>query len=184
MPVREREEFRIEGLNEPISHYTDAVRFGDLLFVSGIAPVDENLNLVGGDDVGAQTRRLFENMDRILQAAGASFADILKVLRGCPPRQHPDGPAASVSGRAAPAPAFRRSPWTGTFPGPRRSARAGKRRTRRGGYLTDVDDRHAVDVVRREFFGDARPASTLIGVAELAVPGMKVEIDAVAGLRG
>ena len=35
MPGREREEFRIEGLNEPISHYTDAVRFGDLLFVSG-----------------------------------------------------------------------------------------------------------------------------------------------------
>ncbi|MCY4502604.1 MAG: RidA family protein [Alphaproteobacteria bacterium] len=132
MPGREREEFRIEGLNEPISHYTDAVRFGDLLFVSGIAPVDENLNLVGGDDVGAQTRRLFENMDRILRAAGASFADILKVTV----------------------------------------------------YLTDVDDRHAVDVVRREFFGDARPASTLIGIAALAVPGMKVEIDAVAGLRG
>ena len=38
MPGREREEFRVEGLNEPISHYTDAVRFGDLLFVSGIAP--------------------------------------------------------------------------------------------------------------------------------------------------
>ena len=44
----EREEFRVDGLNEPISHYTDAVRFGDLLFISGIAPVDENLDLVGG----------------------------------------------------------------------------------------------------------------------------------------
>ena len=127
----EREEFRVDGLNEPISHYTDAVRFGDLLFISGIAPVDENTNLVGGDDVGAQTRRLFENMDRILKTAGASFGDILKVVV----------------------------------------------------YLTDVNDREAVNVVRQEFFGDARPASTLIGVAQLVVPGMKVEIDAVAGLR-
>ena len=35
-----REEIRVEGASEPISHYTDAVRFGDLLFVSGIAPFD------------------------------------------------------------------------------------------------------------------------------------------------
>ena len=35
-----REELRVPGLPEPISHYTDAVRAGDLLFVSGIVPVD------------------------------------------------------------------------------------------------------------------------------------------------
>ena len=131
MSSPEREELRVEGLNEPVSHYTDAVRFGDLLFISGVAPVDENLALIGGDDVAAQTRRLFENMDRILKAAGASFGDILKVTV----------------------------------------------------YLTDVNDREAVNVVRQEFFGDARPASTLVGIADLVVPGMKIEIDAVAGLR-
>jgi len=36
--------------------------------------------------------------------------------------------------------------------------------------------------VRKEFFGDSRPASTLIEVPRLAVPGMLVEIDAVAGI--
>ena len=36
MPIPLRQEFRVPGLNEPISHYTDAVRFGTLLFVSGI----------------------------------------------------------------------------------------------------------------------------------------------------
>ena len=46
-------------------------------------------------------------------------------------------------------------------------------------YLTDVDDRKAINPVRQEYFGDARPASTLIEVAGLAVPGMKVEIEAV-----
>jgi enamine deaminase RidA (YjgF/YER057c/UK114 family) len=35
-----RREYRVAGLSEPISHYTDAVRFGDLLFVSGVAPFD------------------------------------------------------------------------------------------------------------------------------------------------
>lgn len=33
------------------------------------------------------------------------------------------------------------------------------------------------------FFGAARPASTLIGVKELAIPGMKIEIEAVVGLK-
>ena len=47
-------------------------------------------------------------------------------------------------------------------------------------YLTDVDDRPLINPLRQAFFGDARPASTLVGVRELPVPGMKVEIEAVA----
>jgi len=46
-----REEIAVPGLAPAISHYTDAVRFGDLLFVSGIIAVDKDLKLVGGDDV-------------------------------------------------------------------------------------------------------------------------------------
>ena len=52
-----REELRVAGLNAPISHYTDAVRFGELLFISGAAPLDEAGNLVGGDDVAAEHAR-------------------------------------------------------------------------------------------------------------------------------
>lgn len=47
-------------------------------------------------------------------------------------------------------------------------------------YLTDVDDRPRINPLRQAFFGDARPASTLVEVSGLAVPGAKVEIDAVA----
>ncbi|MDX6562937.1 MAG: Endoribonuclease, partial [Gaiellales bacterium] len=36
--------------------------------------------------------------------------------------------------------------------------------------------------LRQAFFGESRPASTLVGVRELPVPGMKVEIEAVAVL--
>ena len=32
-----RREFRVEGLSEPISHYTDAVQFENLLFISGVS---------------------------------------------------------------------------------------------------------------------------------------------------
>ena len=79
MAKGKREEFRVAGINEPVSHYTDAVRWGDLLFVSGIAPLDAEGRLVGGDDAVEQTRQIFENMKRILAAAGAGFADVLRV---------------------------------------------------------------------------------------------------------
>jgi reactive intermediate/imine deaminase len=49
-------------------------------------------------------------------------------------------------------------------------------------YLTDVDDRPLINPLRQAFFGESRPASTLVGVRELPVPGMKVEIEAVAVL--
>lgn len=126
-----RQEIRVRELSEPISHYTDAVRFGDLLFISGIAPVDENGKVVGGDDVAVQTRQVFKNMAKILKAANAGFENILRVTV----------------------------------------------------YLTDVNDRTKINPVRQEFFGSARPASTLIEVSKLAIPGMKIEIEAIAGLR-
>ncbi|MCS7007356.1 MAG: RidA family protein [Thermoleophilia bacterium] len=74
-----RREIRVEGLAEPISHYTDAVQAGDLLFVSGIIAVDREGRLVGGDDVVAQTRRVFASMEQVLAAAGCGFQDVVKV---------------------------------------------------------------------------------------------------------
>ena len=74
-----REEIRVEGQAEPISHFTDAVRAGELLFVSGIVAVNGEGRLVGGDDVVEQTRQIFRNMDEVLTAAGCGFADVAKV---------------------------------------------------------------------------------------------------------
>jgi len=126
-----RQEIRVKGLSEPISHYTDAVRFGNLVFISGVAPLDQDGKLVGGDDPVAQTRQVFENLTRILRAANAGFDDVLKVTV----------------------------------------------------YLTDIADRARINPVRQQYFGASRPASTLIGVNELAIAGMKVEIEAVVGLK-
>ncbi len=126
-----REEVRVEGLAEPISHYTDAVRAGDLLFISGIVAVDADGNLVGGEDIVAQARQVFENMRMVLAAAGCGFEDVVKVTI----------------------------------------------------YLTDIDDRPSINPVRQEVFGATRPASTLVEVPRLAIPGAKIEVEAVAVIQ-
>ena len=74
-----REEIRVDGQAEPISQFTDAVRVGELVFVSGIVAVDGDGRLVGGDDIVEQTRQVFRNMSEILAAAGCGFADVVKV---------------------------------------------------------------------------------------------------------
>jgi reactive intermediate/imine deaminase len=74
-----REELRVDGLSEPISHYTDAVHADGFLFVSGVVSVDRDGNLVGGDDVVAQARQVFENMRTVLAAGGCGFGDVVKV---------------------------------------------------------------------------------------------------------
>jgi 2-iminobutanoate/2-iminopropanoate deaminase len=124
-----REEYRVEGLAEPLSHYTDAVAAGGLLFVSGIVPIDAEGRLVGETAV-EQARQVFRNMELVLKAAGCGFADVVKVTH----------------------------------------------------FLLDVNDRAAINPVRQELFGEARPASTLVEVSALAVPGAKLEIEAVAAI--
>ena len=47
-------------------------------------------------------------------------------------------------------------------------------------YLTDIADRAAINPARQRYFGDHRPASTLVGVAALVLPALKVEIEAQA----
>jgi enamine deaminase RidA (YjgF/YER057c/UK114 family) len=83
---------------------------------------------VGSGDVVAQARQVFANVGKVLAAAGARFADIVKVTV----------------------------------------------------YLLNVDDRARINPVRQDVFGRSRPASTLVEVSRLAVPGALLEIDAIA----
>jgi 2-iminobutanoate/2-iminopropanoate deaminase len=50
-------------------------------------------------------------------------------------------------------------------------------------YLADVNDRQKVDEVRKEYFKDNKPASTLIEISKFALDGMLVEIEAIAVTR-
>lgn len=56
----------------------DAIRYGDLLFVSGCVPCDVEGNVVGVGDLAAQTRRTLENLGTVLRAGGSDFAHVIK----------------------------------------------------------------------------------------------------------
>ena len=74
-----REEIRVPGMSEPISHFTHVVRAGRLVFVSGCVATDAEGRTVGGNDVVAQARQVHENLKKCLAATGATFADVCKV---------------------------------------------------------------------------------------------------------
>jgi 2-iminobutanoate/2-iminopropanoate deaminase len=60
-----------------IGPYSQAIKAGNLLFLSGQIPLDPQTgNLVEGD-IEAQTRQVFRNIAAILKAAGASFENVV-----------------------------------------------------------------------------------------------------------
>src|SRR5262245_30527587 len=95
--------------------YTDAVRFGDLLFVSGMVSIDAEGTLVGEGDMTEQVRQVLRNLQSILESVGATFDDLLKETA----------------------------------------------------YITDMELRRAMHPARAEFYGEGRPASTLVEVSAL-----------------
>lgn len=129
MPLRM--ELALPEAAAPLSHYTEAVRFGNLLFISGIVALDERNKIVAPGDVVGQAEYIFATIGRILAHAGGSFADILRITV----------------------------------------------------YLLDVADRTRINPVRQKVFGATRPASTLMGIRELAVPGLLIEVEAIAGVE-
>jgi 2-iminobutanoate/2-iminopropanoate deaminase len=61
-----------------IGPYSQAIRAGDFLFVSGQIPLDPETGTLVEGDVAAQTHRVLRNLGAILEAAGASFRDVVK----------------------------------------------------------------------------------------------------------
>ena len=61
-----------------IGPYSAAVESGDLVFVSGQIPLDSATGKLVPGDIAAQTRQALENVKTILQAAGLTFADVVK----------------------------------------------------------------------------------------------------------
>jgi 2-iminobutanoate/2-iminopropanoate deaminase len=123
-----RAEIDIPDLAPAVSHYTHAVRAGDLVFMSGMAALDRNGAVLAEGDAVQQTRHTLEAIKKVLDRVGGTFADIVKVTV----------------------------------------------------YVKDMKDRPRINPVRQEFFGNARPASVLVEVSELFLPGLLVEIDAIA----
>jgi reactive intermediate/imine deaminase len=115
---------------DPRPRYTHGWRVGNTVYVAGQLALDKAGTLVGPNDIKAQTRQIFENMRRILEAGGAGLRDVVKVTV----------------------------------------------------FVTDIRYREGYGEARQEFFRTDPPASTLVQVACLAIPGALIEIEAVAVL--
>ncbi len=113
----------------PYSH-TASITIGDveLIFVAGEWSTDIDGNLVGEDDMFAQTEQTLKNIQSVLEANGASFEDVFKM---------------SV-------------------------------------YVTDMDRRQEVSDARKAFLPNPPPISSIFEISKLALPGLMIEIEAVA----
>jgi 2-iminobutanoate/2-iminopropanoate deaminase len=103
------------------------VRAGNMLYLSGAT--------AGGSDAAhgtaaQQTEVILQKLSHILEAEGATLANVVKVTV----------------------------------------------------FLTDMGERAEIAKVREQYFQGAYPASTLVQVAALAAPNLKLEIEAVAAL--
>lgn len=64
---------------QAIGTYSQAVRVGNTVYVSGQIPLDpESMQLVSGD-IDAEIRRVFDNLQAIAEAAGGSLANVVKL---------------------------------------------------------------------------------------------------------
>jgi 2-iminobutanoate/2-iminopropanoate deaminase len=61
-----------------IGPYSQGVRAGSLLFVSGQVPIDPATGHLVDGDIAAQTRRVFQSIGEILKAGGASFDHVVR----------------------------------------------------------------------------------------------------------
>ena len=67
------------GAPGAIGPYSQAVKAGDFLFVSGQLPIDPATGAFAGDDITAQTRQSLTNVKNIVEAAGMTMADVVRV---------------------------------------------------------------------------------------------------------
>ena len=108
--------------------YSQAIRVGDLVFVSGQAAIGENAEIVGEGDFMAQAHQVFANLRTVLGAAGSGLERVVKV----------------------------------------------------GIYVTDMSYFPRIVELRGLYFAEPYPADTIVQVEALALPGLMLEIEAVA----
>jgi enamine deaminase RidA (YjgF/YER057c/UK114 family) len=68
-------------VHHPVGRYAHLARVKaeELLFLAGQVSVDENGDVVGKGDAGAQTLKAYRNIGTILESAGASFANVVQL---------------------------------------------------------------------------------------------------------
>jgi 2-iminobutanoate/2-iminopropanoate deaminase len=128
-----KEVIQTESAPKPLGDYSQAwtVTGAKLIFLAGQVSVDTDGNPVGSGDIALQTRTVIENLKKVLEGAGASLRDVVKLNT----------------------------------------------------YVTNMAEyRQRTRDIRREYFSQNFPASTLVEVKSLAHPEFMVEIEAIAAV--
>ena len=118
---------RTDRIAAPWGPWTPGFRAGDFVFVGGQGPIDAATGKLKGSTIQEQTKLTLESMKAVLEAAGATMADVVKVHV----------------------------------------------------LLAEMNDFAGMNEVYRMFFSEPYPARITYQVG-LSVPGMRVEMDAVA----
>ncbi len=75
----DREIIKTDKAPQAIGTYSQAVKVGDTVYLSGQIPLDPaTMELVGGD-MRAQIKRVFENLNAVAEAAGGSLREVVKL---------------------------------------------------------------------------------------------------------
>lgn len=74
-----KEAVHTSGAPAAIGTYSQAIRTGNLVFLSGQIPLNPATMELVGDDFEARARRVFENLKAVAEAAGGSLEGIVKV---------------------------------------------------------------------------------------------------------
>jgi 2-iminobutanoate/2-iminopropanoate deaminase len=67
-----------EAAPKAVGPYSQAIKTGSFLFLSGQLPLDPQTGNITGDDIETQTRQTIENIRSILSSIGASLSDVIK----------------------------------------------------------------------------------------------------------
>lgn len=73
-----KHQIRTDEAAAPGGAYSQGLRAGDFVYVSGQGPIDPATGEIVGETIEKQTERTLENVQAILAAAGASMADVVK----------------------------------------------------------------------------------------------------------
>jgi enamine deaminase RidA (YjgF/YER057c/UK114 family) len=106
--------------------YSQAVRSGDTLWVSGQVGMDDKWK--AGQGIEAQSRLAFQNLQKVISEAGGSLEDVVELVT----------------------------------------------------FHTSMADMKVFSKVKSEFFPENYPAWTAVGVTELALPSLLIEVRATA----
>lgn len=71
-------QIQTENAPKAIGPYSQAIRSGSLLFVSGVMPIDPTTNTLVENTIEAQAKQVMKNIDGVLKAAGYTVDDVVK----------------------------------------------------------------------------------------------------------